>query len=311
MNKTSKDRIQQTFSLAYNSAMRFDAQVKSTFSHYKAAKDDAKSRASQFKDEKGEYLRLMQQPTAEARDELKKADEEFSDTIKNTVVPRLREILADHVTAQPPADFMNTLRVYREFGLKPSKMELQTLLHASEGSFMGLRALQTVARENGFDIRFDNVTEYTKDIEHLEHLARIPTCYGPLEYSQEADELFPERPVFRPDGTVAYNAPVSAVSSIITAQEYSGGWKKIQEAQERWSTAIVPTIEQYKAKESEDGETISPYEQREADIDAAARVADVDNDPALIGKKLGEMRANQAKESARILSHYGAGNHIE
>lgn len=304
MNRTSKDRITQTFSLAYNAGMRFDAQVNAVFSRYRSAKEQARSRASQFKDEESEYKRSMETPTAEARAELKKADEEFADTIKNTVVPRLREILTDHVTAQPPATYLDTLRIYREFGLRPSKMELQTLLHASEGNYIALRALQTVAKDAGYNIKIDDVTEYEKDVELLERLARIPSCYAPLSYTKECDEIFPEVPVFRPDGSVAYNTTASSIRSILTAQEYSSGWKKIREAQERWGTAIVPTIEQYTAKKNEDGEVISPGEQRNADVDAAAKIVDVDNDPEMYGKAIGQRRAAEAEESARVLSHY-------
>lgn len=136
-------------------------------------------------------------------------------------------------------------------------------------------------------------------------LARTPTCYAPLSFTSECDEVFPERPVFRPDGTLAYKAPASAVGSIITAQEYSSGFQHIQEAKERWTTAIVPEITAYKpVKDEETGETISPAEQRRADIDAAAKVADANNDPTMMGHKLGEQRANEAKEADRIMRFY-------
>ena len=293
MNQASKDITKTAFSLAYDSATRFDEKVKSTFARYKSEKEKAKERATAFKDEKSEYARLMEGPTATARAELKEADQEFSDTLKSTVIPRLREVLADYVTGQP------------------TKMELQTLLHASEGNYLGMRTLQKLAQETGYDIKFSDVATYEKDIENLEKLARVPSCYGPLAFSKEVDEIFPEVPVFGVDGGIAYYQAASPLRAILNAQEFTSGYKKIQEAQERWTTAIIPELTAYLPVENEDGETISPYEQRQEDIDAAAQVADVDNDPALYGKKLGEMRANQARESAKILEHYGADNHIE
>lgn len=311
MNQASKDITKTAFSLAYDSATRFDEKVKSTFARYKSEKEKAKERATAFKDEKSEYARLMEGPTATARAELKEADQEFSDTLKSTVIPRLREVLADYVTGQPPKAFLDTVRIYREFGLKPTKMELQTLLHASEGNYLGMRTLQKLAQETGYDIKFSDVATYEKDIENLEKLARVPSCYGPLAFSKEVDEIFPEVPVFGVDGGIAYYQAASPLRAILNAQEFTSGYKKIQEAQERWTTAIIPELTAYLPVENEDGETISPYEQRQEDIDEAAQVADVDNDPALYGKKLGEMRANQARESAKILEHYGAGNHIE
>lgn len=305
MNKATRDFIKTAFDLACNSAAKFDEQVKSTFTHYRDAREQAKNRAAAFKDEKAEFARLMEEPTAQARAELREADAEFSDTLRNTVIPRLREGLAEHVTAAPPKDFLDALRVYREFGLKPSKLELETLIHASEGNYTGLRALQTVARENGFDIRFDDLASYEGDIKELEKLSRTPTCYAPLSFTHEADEIFKERPVFRPDGSVAYNAPSSTISAILTAQEYSGGFKHIAEAKEKWATNIVPSIVAYQpVKDEETGETISPAEQRREDIDAAAKVATVDNDPTMMGHKLGEQRANEAKEANRILKYY-------
>lgn len=304
MNTASKDRIKQTFSLAYNAAMRFDAQVKSTFSHYKAEKEKAQSNSREYKDEQSAYKKAMEAPTAQARSELKAADKEFGETINGTVIPRLRELLADHVTATPPADFMNALRIYKEFNLKPTKMELQTLLHATQGNFMAMRALQDVARGAGFDIKFSDVTAYERDISELEKLGRTPTCYGPLEYSKEVDEIFPEVPQFRPDGTY-YFVQASPLRSILNAQAFTAGYKHIQEAQERWTTNIIPEISAYQPVEDEEtGETITPYEQRQADIDKAAKVADVGNDPTMLAHKIGQRRVDAAKEAERVLEHY-------
>ena len=46
MNQASKDITKTAFSLAYDSATRFDEKVKSTFARYKSEKEKAKERAT-------------------------------------------------------------------------------------------------------------------------------------------------------------------------------------------------------------------------------------------------------------------------
>lgn len=292
---------------------RFNTSVTDTLTRYKDAKETARSRSSAYKDEESEYRRSMEGELARAKAEITEAEKIVSEATKANIT-KLRECLVQHVTTPPGDLFLKSLDVYSRYNVKLSRLELESLITLAAGSYAGMRALQSVAQKSGFGISFPTVADYEADLHKLESmLTHLPLCYAPLNLVTEGLEVMPERPVRRHDGSAAYMIKGNSVGAILTATEFNSVFNHLEETAERWSSSIVPALSELKPiQDAETGEEISPVEQKAAAIVDAAKQVNVDDDQAVkISREIGQRRAEAAAESARILSHYGAGNHIE
>ena len=292
---------------------RFNTSVTDTLTRYKDAKETARSQASQYKDEETMYKRNMEGALARAKAEIAEAEKTVSEASKVNIT-KLRECLVQHVTTPPGDLFLKSLDVYSRYNVKLSRLELESLITLAAGSYSALRALQSVAQKSGFEISFPTVADYEADLHKLESmLTHLPLCFAPLNLVTEGLEVMPERPVRRHDGSAAYMIKGNSVGAILTATQFNGLFNGLEETAERWAGSIVPALSELKPiQDAETGEEISPVEQKAAAIVDAAKQVSVDDDQAVrISREIGQRRAEAAAESARILSHYGAGNHIE
>lgn len=193
-----------------------------------------------------------------------------------------------------PAAFINTLRVYSDFGLTMSLAEIKGLMAQADGNYTALRALGSVAAKSGFWVAVPPVEAYQEDIERIERWARIPILYAPMDYLHEALELWPRAPIFGKDGAIHGERPNSSVSLLAASAGFSELVKSIKDTKERWGMAFIPEISAFKPVENEDDETITPEQQREdAVAQGAAQIAVEQEDKTIShAREIGQQRAN-------------------
>lgn len=298
--------IKKLFSGISNALAKYDASVKSTLTTYKRDREQAAQTASKYKDTDGEFKRLKNGLVAKARAALEDADKQFADDVRLYYLPKLRESLADHLMERPDTAFTNTLRLYKDFGLKLSLAEITALLTGAQGNFTALRCLQAVTRDSGYSLKFPGVEDFQRDIETIEKLTWTPICYAPLELLSEIKEIWPQRPIHRADGSTAYQIESDTVFLIGKSQQFSSAWKNMEAVSSRWSAALVPSIESLEpVKDETTGAEISREEQHEKNIADAASQVDVDsNDAVVAAQKIGEQRAAEAAQSKSIIASY-------
>lgn len=298
--------VKKIFSEAHNAMSRYDASIQSAFSTYKLGKERARKESERYKNESEEYEARRKALADTAATAIETADREFCDTINLDVIPKLREAISDHVTQRPSTYFLEALKIYSDYNIPMSRMELSGLMTACGGCFLGLRALSSVAEQSGYRLSFDGVDTYERDITRLEKLARFPMAYAPLNYVNELKEVVPKRPIFRDNGTVAYSIDTETVYAITRAQELSSLWHDLEDIGDRWASALVPSIETLAPiKDENTGETITPAEQHITNVEEAiAQVGINTKDAEQLAAVIGAEKAAAAKQSADILSHY-------
>ena len=301
--------IKKLFSGITNALAKYSATVESVLSTYRRECATAAQTASKFKDEAAELQRLKAGSISKARAALQTADKELCDDMNFYHLPKLRESLGDHLMEKPDNAFIATLRLYRDFGLTMSKAELTALLQGAGGNYCALRCLQSAAKDSGYSLRFPGVEDFQRDIETIARLAYEPPVeYAPLDYVSELKEIIPQSPIRRQDGSIAYTVDSNITHLILRSQEFSSAWKNMGAISDRWSAAIVPSIDELKPERTEDGETVSIEEQHEKNIADAAGQVDIDsNDAVVAAQKIGEQRAAEAAQSKSIIASYTGG----
>ena len=265
-----------------------------------------RQRATAYKNEAEYISENAEQLVSTARQEIAAAEKEFCDTIHNEVAPALRAELAAHITAQPKADFMRTLSYYQKFGVPVDEQEVKLLAYDCEGNFLALRCLASVAQKSGISVRFPSVAEYGKVIDRLERMAQPPLMFCPPDFLHEGIEVFPDRPLRRADGSIYGNAGrPDSVYLLMQQQSMEATMKAADEAGETWSKAVVPEISEYQTNKDDDGNEVTPAQQRAADkLTAAQQVTAGDNSAQQIAATVTDEQREAEARAARGRAYY-------
>lgn len=149
----------------------------------------------------------------------------------------LREELVKYVVKPVKTELLNTLRLYKEFGLTMSEAEFNAILHEAADSYVGLRALAAISEGCGFRLTVPDVGEYEADIRQLDGLIDAAERYSPEGYGQENKEL--HRRFTKPVNQVWGDSPTSFVTALAAVH---GAEKSISAIAEKWEKAFVPTV---------------------------------------------------------------------
>lgn len=203
MNRTAK----ANFDGINVSMLDYRVKVKEALARYKAEKKKAEESVSKYQEayKKEALAAAMQEPTTTAKAAIRQAGKEFQVEMRRHVTA-LRQELERHLTAPMDANFSQQLKIYREFGIAPSKTETQMLLRMNGGSTLGIRALAAVLEATGANVRlqYRKPDEYVRDLEKLERVtaAAVNPVFS-IEDANTALELFRGEPWLsvRPDGS--------------------------------------------------------------------------------------------------------------
>ena len=86
-------------------------------------------------------------------------------------------------------NLLDTLRIYREFGLSMSRIEFYSLLHDAADSYVATRALAAISEGYGFRLTVPDVSDYSADIDRVQTLIESLEAYTPEGYAKEAKTL--------------------------------------------------------------------------------------------------------------------------
>ena len=297
--------IQKVFNDIHNEFTRYQAAVASALSAYRRDLEAAKRTSAQYKDEAGELSRRKEGLIAAARSKISEADKALHDAVMMIYLPKLREAMSDYVCKRADRGFMDTLRDVWDFNLSLSRAELAGYILGADGNYTALRALQAVAQRSGYRLTVPSADSYQGDIDRIGRAVRVPVMYAPHDYLHEALEVLPDRPVFRADGSYYTTGRPDSVYLIMRKQEFESAMNTVSEAGERWSVDFVPEITAFEPVKTDDGEEITPEQQRaEAVKDAAQRVGVSDTTAEQLTQHVTQEQADADRRAAEGLKHY-------
>lgn len=257
MNK----QVKQIFSDIYNEIMRYEATVAAVLSGYEHDLGFAKAESAKYKDETRELSNRKSRLVSAARSEIKKEDKALHDAVTSDSIPKLKKELSAYVCGRADRQYVEVLRDFMDFGLKLTRPELDALILQADGSYTGLKMLAAVAEKSGFKMTTPSVDRFMEEIGEIENAVRVPLLWAPRDHLGAAADVMEDKPIRRPDGTVAgsYGRP-DTTSLLMSSMGLNQLCKTILETGERWATSFVPEISEFEPVQTEDGE-ITPEQQ--------------------------------------------------
>lgn len=278
--------------------------VNSALADYHVGVQRASREASAFKAEQAELAKRKAALINTARAAIQAADSELHDRVAGQI-PKLREALSEYITAKPDSGFMGTLRDIKTFRLSLSRSELEALVPAAQGNFTALKALQSVAKDNHYTLTVPDIAAFLDDVKAIERAVRVPVMYAG-DYIHEGVEVLEDRPVFRDDGSIAYSTGrPDAVYLIMRGQEFDGLTDSLGKIADRWSGSFVPQLSELEPIELDDGDVVTPEQQREAAISTASeRISVDDSADTERAAAMGAERAEADRKAMETLQRY-------
>lgn len=255
--------------------------IAGALSSYRSGMERIRSSAAAYKDEDAYISEHSAALVSDARRKIDAAEKSFCDTITGEIVPALRAALVDQMTQQPDKTFMQTLQYYQQFGVKLDAAEVKALAYDAAGNSLALRCLASIAEKSGVRVSFPPISDFTAIIDRLEKMAQPPLMFSPSEYLHEAVQVYPDRPLRRADGTQYGTAGrPDSVYLLMRQQEIEATMKAADEAGDTWSAAVVPEIGEYQTYKDDDGNEVTPAQQRAEDKLTAAQQVTADSNEA-------------------------------
>ncbi|MCI9257744.1 hypothetical protein [Acutalibacter sp.] len=294
-------KVKSTFYNIQNRFNKYQRAVTDALEQYRQGMEAAKERSKAYKDEEGALKAEQEKLAAPARQAIAEADKALSDGLKFIDIPDLKEALSEYLCEKPTMQFMGTLNVYKDYGLSMSRMELDSLLIQSDGIYAALRAVASLAEKSGFRVSVPPVDQWQDEIETIERWTYTPLCYAPLEYAHEALEVMPQCPQRRHDGSIMYMKQSESLDFILGDADFDLLVASLGDAKERWATAFVPAVTAFEPKKDEDGEVITPEQQRqEAVKESVAQVVTESTEGEKLAREIGQDKAAAAQASKNI-----------
>lgn len=274
MNKFVKD----AFDHIGREAGTYRNSVESALLDYRQAMAKATTEAGAYKDEGGYIGSRKADAKRTAQVAIQLAENAFTVSL-NVEARSLRDDLHKHLMTRPSPAFLDALRIYRDFGIRPSHAEIEALMEQNGGSSLGYKAINKVLEQTGAEWRIDapDSTDYEADITALEKLAHGNIMYAPDGLLHEAAEVFggEKRLQMREDGTT-YDAGYrwDSTSILMATAAFKEQTGAIDDMSDRWSSTVLPSLKHVSAyqdkKDPATGETITAAQQIAEDFKATA-----------------------------------------
>lgn len=241
--------------------------------------------------DRDEYLAQHKaEAKATAAGSIRAAQERFSKSVRHEI-DNLRNELCTEAIKRPKALVTDTVRMYYDFAITPTRTEVGYLLDINEGSLLGFQIINaTLEKTNApFRVSYTPLSVYDEDLQKLSYLADHPDgC--PQELADVYVDVMPSDNI---------------ISTILNIGTFRRTVESIPDMIERWKATSAPTIEDYQEiTNPETGEKITPQEQLTA--------AQKDRDHGTIvshgglGTVLGQQKADSIKVSqAALEAHKG------
>ena len=304
MNRFTKS----TFADIQAEAKAFQNSTKQALAKYRQSCENARREAKQFKDEQGHIQQIQGRAAQEARTDINSALYVFQTKTRHSIAS-LRDELADHKTKTKPAeDFYNTLDIYRKFGLTPNEEETAALIAASRGSYLAVRALNSVLEQTKSDFRVSTTaaTDFNNDLALLDSLLDPSLLCSPDGYEQELTDIYKGEKNYSSvnDEWTDTFIPLDGLGIILKAQSFDQTVSKLDGMAERWSGSVLPSLTRYQTDSDADKE-----EKLAADYaDTAKKTATIErhsDDGVEYAKQLGKQQTEQGRAADEAIAYFG------
>lgn len=294
MNKYTKTTMQEI----QDAIEDYRHNVKKALHSYRQQMEKAETEASLLKDEESYLAGKKAKADVAARLDIQSAEYALCTDLKLRIA-ELRTDLHKHLITAPSEKFTAALRIYSDFGLKPSIEEVRALLELAAGSTLGIRALNSVLRKNNMKpVTAPDATDFEADLAALDRLAEGNFMWSDSDHLHELTAIFkgmpqPER---MPNGTYRTGGHRWDSISIVTATgDFNARVSALDEMQARWSENVLPTYY--------DAEVYESPEEFVEDYQATAQAAQIepgsdDGIPTAIKKNIESLAAANAKAAA-------------
>lgn len=281
MNRGTKN----SFLAIQAAAASFQQKTAEILLKYRDERSKAEVESSAYKDSDGMFAAANASLKVNARNAIANAEKAFTGVVTDEL-QSLRKEFAAHMLAAPSQMFISNLRLYRDFGIKPGRAEINALIEQSGGSTLALQCLDSTLEAVGADFRIDfpDAGTFEDDLASLEKMAFGGFAYTPNEMHGEAVALFGGQEIVfhRPDGSTYTNGTKWDSVRLITARAvFESQIKALNEMGTRWTESVIPSVvtrELYHENENATAE-----EQFKADKAATVEAVNIEHEPHVSG----------------------------
>lgn len=218
----------------------------------------------------------------------------------------LRKDISTFAMKPAKPEFLDSLRLYREFKLQMSRVELDALLPEAVLSYTGLRCLASVAAENHFSVSVPNIKDMEDDASRIDRYIQTAEKYVPEGYSSEAD-------LIGCDHYTDWNGRVygnGSVSRILIREGLEKFEQHANEIYERWYSTFVPSIAVIKIPDNASRQEVADAlkdaetQKSEAVKSATANVQITDKRAIEFANEQGKREAEANEKYKTAMQHY-------
>ena len=302
--KTDMNQVQRTADQRYAVKTRTDSDysIQRNLDSQRAEEERVMSRYKEdYINEKKSAL------TAGARDRIRKAQDAFQKTAKETA-KSLRNQLEEAILSPINSAFLRLAETLQTFGVAPSRLELDALLTLSEGNLTATRCLDSLLQKTNapFSLKYRKPEDYVKDLEMIEDLGTDDYFCSPLDLHSEMCEIFRGQKVSRDENSPTFkrNVTFENTEMLIRGRSFDSAMESLEGMVSSWASDINYDATKVVSKEMEEHERkTAENEEREPDLkdyDSSVKVEE-DGEGIAIAKELGRQRAMQNKTSLEVL----------
>lgn len=221
---------------------------------------------------------------------------------------KMRDSLKTMMTRPVNAVFLDNMRTFKEFGIKLHKNDLPTYITLASGNLIALRILAEVAKESGFELKYNTIDMLQADIDRVESFGKRLQNYAPADLWGVAEEVFPDVAYYRDDGTVYMRSGRPTSTSFILSNAIVSSMQRDLDGEvlTRWTASVVPTVEEIKqdlqnenkGKSAEWHEEAANIEHEKTVKAAASSVEVCEETPAVTAAKAFNEEKKRVREAA-------------
>lgn len=296
MNRNCKN----SFDTIIGSATAYSGAVAAVLDSFSKKEQQAREDSKMYKDESSRYKTALESLTAEARAQLDRKREEFTDAVANET-EKLKKELHSLALERPNPIYADMLRNYGDFGVAPTRTELQALLEVNSGCLVGFSMLNSVLARVGSDFHIDgcDIATLEKDAKDLYGLSELAAHYAPNEQHHALCQVYAGTP--RLNGGRDTGDTWSSVSLITQRAMFESAVKSVDAMRERWSN-LAPSITQL--KDYKDAEDASAADLFLSDRKDASAHIEKNSSGVEQARNIGRTKAEAETKNAEVLNIY-------
>ena len=298
--------IAEVFDAIETALTDYQRETESAYETFSQERERAKREAAAYKDEKARFASLIADAKKTASAACTAADKRLADKVNGVYAPMLKDALTYYITANPDPAFIQTLKLYQDFDLDMKNDDLDALIEASQGNYLALRCLKSVAEKKGYTLNTPSADTFEQNITHLQRYADGHTMLIPLKYSDCARDIFDTRPYRNREGRVVGTQPLDSLYVATSEVSFNSTLNGAKEFADAWRSAIVPPLSSFKKKYTDNYDEITPEQQRAEAMKAATKHVTYDRQDQSVelAHQIGQQRAEANEEAARVMEHY-------